>query len=58
MNRMKRWGLFGVLLLLLVSACQKEETLYQRLSPKQTGINFTNEITESDSLNILVTELM
>jgi len=31
----------------------KETTLFKLLTPPQTGIGFTNKITESDSLNIL-----
>lgn len=44
-----------VSLLLLVS-CQKSDTLFKLKSPEETGIDFNNLITESDSFNILTDE--
>ena len=44
-----------VSLLLLVS-CQKSDTLFELKSPEETGIDFNNLITESDSFNILTDE--
>jgi len=46
----------AVLLLLFTQfACQKDKTvpLFELLPPTQTGINFTNTLTENDSLNII-----
>ena len=45
-------------LLLLLGACTKKKTLekqpiFSKLTPKQTGINFSNDLVESDSLNYL-----
>lgn len=40
-----------------VGGCQhKPDTLFERLSPEQTGIRFANTLRESDSLNILTFE--
>ncbi len=36
-----------------LSAQTKENPLFRLLTPKETGIGFTNRLTESDSLNIL-----
>ncbi len=38
--------------------CKNEKTLFALLDSKQTGIDFNNQITESDSLNILNTEFI
>lgn len=35
-------------------SCQKKKSVFTRLSPEQTGVHFVNQITESDSVNILV----
>src|SRR5688500_18209232 len=43
-------------LALAVSSCKKEDkktTLFTLLSPEQTGIFFSNTITENDSVNLL-----
>lgn len=42
-------------MLLLVAGCNRDEsaTLFRLLPSSQTGINFTNTITETDELNIL-----
>lgn len=43
-----------ILSLVLLSCSQpKKDTLFTRLSPEQTGINFTNPNVDGDSLNIL-----
>ena len=42
----------------LITACQPSDTEFNLLSPQKTGISFVNEITESDSLNILVSEFV
>ena len=40
----------------LLLACRQETTLFELKSPQETGINFTNEIIETDSFNILTDE--
>ena len=42
--------------ILILGSCQKSETLFQLKSPDETGIDFVNQITESDSFNILTDE--
>ena len=44
------------LLLILLVSCKKEETLFVLKSSDETGIDFNNEIIESDSFNILTDE--
>ncbi len=39
--------------LLLMISCQKEKTLFQKISPEESGITFTNQVTESEKENIL-----
>jgi hypothetical protein len=49
--------LVAVLILLSAFSCsKKKETLFQKLSPDETGITFANTITETDSFNILTFE--
>lgn len=50
--------LFLFSLLLAVASCKKQDKLFRLLDSKQTGIDFTNTITEYDSLNILNTEFI
>lgn len=48
--------LTSLLLILLLSACKEEEekdTLFSLLPPSQTGIKFTNQLTESEEFNVL-----
>ncbi|MFN3783300.1 MAG: VCBS repeat-containing protein [Spirosomataceae bacterium] len=45
---------FILFLLLTFASCQKKKSVFTRLSPEQTGVHFVNQITESDSVNILV----
>ncbi|OOG77460.1 VCBS repeat-containing protein [Algoriphagus sp. A40] len=40
----------------LFTSCKKDSTLYTLRSPDETGIDFNNEIIESDSFNILTDE--
>ncbi|MEM6540525.1 MAG: VCBS repeat-containing protein [Bacteroidota bacterium] len=40
-------------LILVVASCTKGGALFDNPSPKKTGINFSNTITETDDLNIL-----
>ena len=40
----------------LLVSCKKEDTLFVLKSPEETGIDFNNEIIESDSFNILTDE--
>ena len=44
------------LLFLSFSACQKAPTLFELKSPEDTGITFVNQLTETDSFNILTDE--
>ncbi len=41
-----------------LTGCKQEKKLFTRLDSQQTGIGFTNTITEYDSLNILNTEFI
>jgi enediyne biosynthesis protein E4 len=45
-----------VCLIFLLSSCTKESTLFELKSSDHTGIDFNNEIIESDSFNILTDE--
>src|SRR5688500_4611331 len=47
--------LSGVLYLLLALSCQRAEqmTVFKLLTPEQTGVDFSNTITENDSVNLL-----
>ncbi|MFD0795118.1 VCBS repeat-containing protein [Mucilaginibacter litoreus] len=52
----KRLLLFLIVASIICSRCSnndKQATLFKLLSPSQSGINFKNTITESDSINIL-----
>lgn len=40
----------------VISACKNNKTLFQLVSPEQSGIDFTNKITINDSINILESE--
>ena len=44
------------LVLLSLLSCNKNKTLFERLSAKETGIKFKNEILETNQLNVLVYE--
>lgn len=44
---------FLIINLSILSACQPENTLFSLRAPGETGIRFNNEITESDTNNIL-----
>lgn len=50
---LKYFGIFSVALTTLVTSAQPSPTLFKRMSVSQTGIDFTNSIFESDTLNIL-----
>ncbi|SEJ40291.1 FG-GAP repeat-containing protein [Dyadobacter sp. SG02] len=52
---MKGFCLPCFLLLLLLTACRREESrpLFSLLAPEDTGIGFSNDIRQTDSLNIL-----
>jgi len=41
------------ILLCCCGSCKKKQTLFTRLSPQRTGIDFSNAIPENDSINIL-----
>ena len=52
--KLKTKHLFCLWILLVFSGCsQKEGQLFKNPSPKETGIDFVNTITETDDLNIL-----
>lgn len=51
MHRINRQG-WLVLLLIAMTAC-REKTLFERIDAAESGITFTNTITESDSLNVM-----
>ncbi|SIO17484.1 VCBS repeat-containing protein [Algoriphagus halophilus] len=51
-----QYFLFLGALLILVSSCQKESSLFELKSPESTGIDFANNIVETDSFNILTDE--
>jgi hypothetical protein len=51
-----QYFLFLGVLLLAISSCQKESSLFELKSPESTGIDFSNTIIESDSFNILTDE--
>ncbi len=42
--------------LILLSSCKEDNTLFSELSPRTTGIHFSNRINENDSVNILDNE--
>ena len=44
--------------LLLFSACKKEQTLFVSLDSAKTHVDFNNQITENDTLNIITTEFI
>jgi enediyne biosynthesis protein E4 len=46
----------GVFFLFAFTSCKKDEKLFVLRSPGETGIDFNNQITESDSFNILTDE--
>lgn len=48
--------LISGVILLAFSSCKKDETLFELKSSGDTGIDFNNEIIESDSFNILTDE--
>ena len=43
-------------IMMLLNSCNNKKTLFTQLSPAKTGINFSNRITENDSINILDNE--
>lgn len=48
----------SIFLVVIISACNREHTLFVLLDSQKTGIDFQNTITEYDSLNILNTEFI
>jgi enediyne biosynthesis protein E4 len=55
---MKKHLIFLAISLLLAACSSKEKHLFNLLDGKQTGINFKNTITESDSMNIFNNEFL
>ncbi|MFN8345555.1 MAG: VCBS repeat-containing protein [Spirosomataceae bacterium] len=50
-----KWGIGGVMILLMCR-CQSEPTLFEQLDASETGITFTNQLTETETANILAYE--
>ncbi|MCG2460354.1 FG-GAP-like repeat-containing protein [Flavobacteriaceae bacterium F89] len=51
--------LFVLVTALLLYGCTKEsKTLFKKIEASESGLNFSNQLTESDSLNILVNEFV
>lgn len=46
----KYWGIIFVFILV---SCNKQDTLFEPMDSRATGIDFTNQLSETDSLNIL-----
>jgi enediyne biosynthesis protein E4 len=44
---------FGILCSIFLTNCSKIKAIFETLDSSETGINFTNKLTESESLNIL-----
>src|SRR3982750_2969071 len=54
MNKSYLYIFIAAIVLLVLSACKtNNHPLFAKLSAGNTGVNFTNTITESDSVNIL-----
>lgn len=47
---------FLLFISIILAGCKKESTLFELKSPESTGVDFINQITESDSFNILTDE--
>ena len=47
---------YGIVCLLIGVSCQEETTLFGIVDPEKSGVDFSNQITEDDSINILVNE--
>ena len=50
---MRFFAVYTSLVILLFSACNVKQPLFEKLDASKTGIEFNNEIKESDSLNVL-----
>lgn len=55
---MKFSSLVVPVLLVLLASCTNEHTLFNKISPKQSGIDFNNQLTLNDSLTVLEFEYM
>lgn len=53
---MKNEWVIGVAALLCMGSCQSKPTLFERLDASETGIAFTNQLTETETANILAYE--
>lgn len=51
-----RISLYSLALISFLLSCKKDETLFVLKSPEETGIDFNNQIIESDTFNILTDE--
>ena len=50
---MKLFSSLLIILSLALAACNQKKTLFQKISPSHSGIDFNNEIVENDSINPL-----
>lgn len=50
--------IYFILLFILGVGCQQETTFFQPIPATQSGLHFTNEIVENDTLNILESEFI
>lgn len=53
---MKKGWAIGIAVVLFLSNCQSNSTLFERLDASKTGISFENRLTETESSNILAYE--
>lgn len=52
-NYSSAYFIFTCFLILIISACSKEQKLFELIPSSSSGVTFNNLITDSDSLNIL-----
>ena len=50
--------LIGVMVANLLIGCHEQQKPFQQILASESGLDFTNEITEDDSLNILESEFV
>jgi len=47
------WFVGIIVVLLIVSCSKKSEPLFERMPAEKTGITFSNNVTQNDSINII-----
>lgn len=57
MNKINYLFYFSIFIFLQIG-CKNEPTFFEKINPTQSNLNFTNEITESESFNILESEFI